>query len=129
MEHPSGDFETAVDAMADAIKRLRVMPEWNNWIKFTAQGVGARVDSYHVAEIRMWQNELNVEKPADIDVELVTSRANVPKSSLSKNGDFYSIADALPIQAARVMDVIFRHYLGIRPHIGEGDDYAVGAEW
>ena len=27
------------------------------------------------------------------------------------------------------MDVIFRQYMGIRPHTGEGDDYAFGAEW
>jgi hypothetical protein len=129
MEHPSGDFETAVDALADAIKRLRALPEWNNWIKFTAQGMGGRIDSYHFAEIRMQQNELKVQKQAEIDVELVTIRASVPKSCLSKNGDVYSIADASPIQAARIMDVIFRHCQGIRPHTGEGNDYAVGAEW
>jgi hypothetical protein len=46
MEHPSGDFETAVDAMADAIKRLRALPEWDKWITFHAQGMGSRVDSY-----------------------------------------------------------------------------------
>ena len=32
-------------------------------------------------------------------------------------------------EAARVMNTIFRHFLGIRPHIDEGDDYAIGAEW
>ena len=40
MEHPSGDFETAVDATADAIKRLRALPEWRNWITFCAQRYG-----------------------------------------------------------------------------------------
>jgi hypothetical protein len=34
-----------------------------------------------------------------------------------------------PKQAGRVLDTIFRDYLGIRPHTGEGNDYAVGAEW
>ncbi len=53
--HPSGDFETAVDAMADAIKRLRALPEWDKWITFQAQGEGGRVDSYHFAAIRMRQ--------------------------------------------------------------------------
>src|ERR1700723_125684 len=44
MEHPSGEFETAVDAMADAIKRLRALPSWEKWINFNAQGMGHRVD-------------------------------------------------------------------------------------
>jgi hypothetical protein len=129
MEHPSGDFETAVDAMADAIKRLRALPEWKNWITVSAQGMGGRVDSYHIAEIRVRQDEFKLQKPMDVDIELVTKRAGVPQSCLSKNGDVYSIAKATPVQAARIMDVIFRQYLGIRPHTGEGDDYAVGAEW
>src|SRR4051794_3769128 len=62
MEHPSGDFETAVDAMADAIKRLRGLPEWDEWITFHAQGMGGRLDSYHFAAIRMRQGEIVFEK-------------------------------------------------------------------
>lgn len=129
MEHPAGGFETAADAMADAVERLRALPVWNNWIEFTAQGVGGRLDSYHLAEIRMRRNELQVENLAEIDVVLVTCQAGVPKSCLSKNGDVYSIANTSPVQAARIVDMIFRHYLGICPHAGEGDDYPVGAEW
>jgi hypothetical protein len=129
MEHPSGDFDTAIDAMADAIKRLRELPEWKNWITFSAQGMGGRVDSYHFAEIQIKQDEFKLQKPVEVDIELVTKRAGVPESCLSKNGDVYSIAKATPVQAARIMDVIFRQYLGIRPHTGEGDDYAIGAEW
>jgi hypothetical protein len=53
----------------------------------------------------------------------VTKQAGVPESSLVKTEGGYSVAKATPIQAARVMDVIFRQYLGIRPHTGEGDDY------
>jgi hypothetical protein len=129
MEHPSGDFETAVDAMADAIKRLRAMPARNDWITFQAAGMGGRVDSYHFAKIRMRQDEFELQEPIVIDIELVTQRAGVPPSCLSKKGGAYSIANATPMQAARIMDVIFRHYLGIRPHTGEGDDYGVCAEW
>jgi hypothetical protein len=129
MEHPTGEFDTAVDAMADAIKRLRALPEWKDWITFSAQGMGDRVDSYHFAEIRIKKDELKFENPIDIDIALITKRAGVPPSCLTKEGDVYSIARATPAQAARIMDVIFRQYLGIRPHTGEGDDYAVGAEW
>lgn len=129
MEHPSGDFETAVDAMADAIKRLRALSEWDKWITFHAQGMGGRADSYHFAAIRMRQGEIAFEKPLDVEVQKVTNQASVPESCLSRTEGGYSIAKATPIQAARIMDVIFRQYLGIRPHTGEGDDYGIGAEW
>lgn len=129
MDHPSGQFGTAVDAMADAIKRLRALPDWKNWITFSAQGMGSRVDSYHIADIRIRRDELEFQQPIQIDIGLVIKRANVPETCLIKNGDTYSIAKATPIQAARVLDVIFRHYMAIRPHTGEGDDYALGAEW
>lgn len=138
MEHPSEEFQTAVDAMADAIKRLRALPKWDKWITFSAQGMGGREDSYFFAEIRMRQGEIafksspQVGRPVetvDLDVQLVRKRAGVPESCFSKTDGGYSVAKATPIQAARLMDVIFRDYLGIRPHSGEGGDYAVGAEW
>jgi hypothetical protein len=129
IEHPSGDFETAVEAMADAIKRLQALPEWDKWITFHAQGMGDSVDSYHFAAIRMRRGEIAFEKPLDVDIQKVTKQAGVPEPSLSKTEGGYSVAKATPIQAARIMDVIFRQYLGIRPHTGEEDDYAIGAEW
>jgi hypothetical protein len=129
MEHPAGDFKTAVDAMADAIKRLRALPEWDKWITFHAQGMGSRVDGYHFAAIRMRQGEIAFEKPLEVDIQKVTKQAGVPESCLSKSEGGYSVATATPIQAARIMDVIFRQYMRIRPHTGEGDDYAIGAEW
>jgi len=61
MEHPTGDFKSAVDAMADAIKRLRALPEWNDWITFCAQGMGHDEDSEQHAEIRMRRDELQLE--------------------------------------------------------------------
>ena len=64
-----------------------------------------------------------------MDIQKVTKQAGVPESCLSKTEGGYSVAKASPIQAAHVMDVIFRQYLGIRPHAGGGNDYAIGAEW
>ena len=127
MEHPTGEFETAVDAMADTIQRLRSLPEWNDWITFCAQGMGARVDTYHMANIRIRRDEIEL-SPA-IDVESITRLAGVPPLCLVAHGDCYSVGGASPDQAAQVLDAIFRHHLGIRPHPDEGDDYAVGAEW
>jgi hypothetical protein len=139
MEHPSGEFKTPVDAMADAMKRLRALPDWDKWITFNAQGMGGRVDSYHFAAIRMRQGEIKfmvqtntlawVEKEIELDIPAVTKQASVPELCLSKRNAGYSVGEATPIQAARILDVIFRQYMGIRPHTGEGDGYAIGAEW
>jgi hypothetical protein len=127
MEHPMGQFKSAVEAMADAIKRLRALPEWNDWITFCAQGMGHDEDTDHFAEIRMRKDELELDQP--LDIESVIQRAGVPRSSLIAAGANYSVASASPAEAARVLDAIFRHCLGIRPHADEADDYAIGAEW
>jgi len=127
MEHPTGDFKSAVDAMADAIKRLRALPEWNDWITFSAQGMGHDEDSMRHAEIRLRRDELQLDAP--LDVESVIRHAGVPPSSLTASDGIYSIARASPREAARIMDAVFRHDLGIRPFTDEHDDYAIGAEW
>ena len=127
MEHPTGDFKSAVDAMTDAIKRLRALPEWNGWITFCAQGMGHDEDSEQHAEIRLRKDELQLDEP--VDAERVSQLAGVPRSRLTAAGSNYSIADASPAEAARIMDAIFRHSLGIRPFPDQRDDYAIGAEW
>jgi hypothetical protein len=127
MEHPAGQFKSAVDAMADAIKRLRALPEWDEWITFSAQGMGHDEDSYDFAEIRMRRDEIQLEKP--LDAESITQHAGVGESCLTAAGANYSIAAASPADAARIMDAIFRHHLGIRPHADQDGDYAIGAEW
>ncbi len=139
MEHPSGEFETPVDAMADAIERLRALSGWDKWINFFAQGMGSRVDTYHFSSIRMRQSDIKfmvqnnrlewTEKSLDLDIPAVTKRAGVPEACLSRIEGGYSVGKATPMEAARIMDVIFRQYMGIRPHTGEGDGYGIGAEW
>jgi hypothetical protein len=130
LEHPSGDHETAVEAMADAIARLRALPEWDGWITFQAQGMGGRLDSYHFAKIAMRKEEIKPEEPLAIDLDLVARRARVSRSYLAKVGKrAYSVGRATPKQTARVLDTIFRQYMGICPHTGEGNDYAVGVDW
>jgi hypothetical protein len=129
ISHPSGDFETVLEAMAFAIKTLRGLSEWNEGVDFTAQGMGSRTDTYHFATIHIRQDELKVNKSVNIDPALVTKLALVPEICLQKKGDVFSIAEATAEQAACVLDVIYRRHLGIRPHTGEGDDYAFDVEW
>lgn len=138
MEHPSdADYESVVEAMADAITRLRTLPRWVKWITFQAQGMGPREETYHFADILMLNDRIRLRKSVPVDLGLVARRARVPREYLSEAGkNSYSLGKVNPRQAARVLDVIFRHYLGIRPHPDEDgdvdleeDDYAVGAEW
>jgi hypothetical protein len=127
MEHPTGEFATAVRAMADAIQRLRILPEWNEWITFCAQGAGPHEDSYHLGEIRMRRESIDPGSP--IDTELIAKAAQVQMSNIVEGEGIYELSDTTPLEAARILDAIFRNHLKIRPFADEGDDYAIGAEW
>lgn len=128
MEHPTGEYASAIEAMEAAIRRLRAQSEWNQWITFCAQGEGSEPDTYHVAEIRLLGELLDA--GIDVDIARITALANVPRRVFTKaEGGRYSIADATPKEAALLLDALFRHELGIRSFPDEGDDYAVGAEW
>ena len=128
MEHPTGDFDSAVAAMEDAVTRLRKLPRWEQWITFSAQGEGHSPDSYEFADVRMLNDRLDVgEKP--LEVVRVVQIARVSSSSLVADGAHYSVAAASPREVAQIFDAIFRHHFGLRPFADEDDDYAVGAEW
>jgi len=128
MEHPTGEFVTAIEAMENAISRLRSLPHWDEWITFCAQGEGGRPDSYKFAEIRLLGNKLDAgEEP--LDVPRIIQSAQVETASLVADDSYYSVALASPMQVARILDAIFRQHFGIQPFPDEDDDYAVGAEW
>ena len=106
---------------------MRELPSWEQWITFGAQGEGRRPDSYEFAEVRMLGDRLDVgDKP--LDIPRIVEAARIGASSLVANGTHYSVV-ASPREVAQLLDAIFRHHFGIRPFAGEGDDYAVGAEW
>ncbi len=128
MEHPSGEFDTVVQAMEDAVKRLRELRTWDRWITFSAQGEGAGPDSYEFAEVRMLRDTIDVgDKP--VDTESIIQAAGTGAASLVKAAAQYSVAGASPREVAQILDALFRRHFGIRPFADEGDDYAVGAEW
>lgn len=128
MEHPTGEFASAIAAMEDAIQRLCSLPHWENWITFAAQGEDNGTDSYAFAEARLLGDKLDIgNKP--LDISHIIQQAQVEDTSLTAYGSHYSIASASPAQAARILDAVFRHHFGIRPFSDEEDDYAVGAEW
>jgi hypothetical protein len=128
MEHPTGDFDSALDAMEDAVKRLRKLSNWDRWITFSAQGEGDTPESYEFADVRMLRDRLDAgDRP--LDVALVVQAAHAGSASLVAEGKHYSVAAASPREVAQILDAIFRHHFGLRPFADEDDDYAVGAEW
>jgi hypothetical protein len=128
MEHPTGDFDTAIQAMENAVLQLRSLPHWEKWITFCAQGEGSSIDSYQSAQVRLLGDKIDVgSKP--LNVPLILQLAQVAPSTLVAVDSYYSIALASPIQVAHILDAIFRHHFNIRPFSDGGNDYAVGAEW
>lgn len=128
MEHPTGQYANAVDAMEAAIIRLRNLSQWTEWITFCAQGEGESLNSIRCAEVRLLSDVLEAGTP--INIAQVTALAHVNRETLTEAGRTrYSIATATPREAAQILDALFRHQLGVRPFADEGDDYAVGAEW
>ena len=128
MEHPTGDFDSAIAAMEDAVRRLRELPKWEQWITFNAQGEAYGADSYEFAGVRMLRDKLDVGKKP-LDVSQIIQSARVGPSSLVADGVQYSVATASPREVAHILDAIFRQHFGLRPFADEGDDYAVGAAW
>jgi hypothetical protein len=128
MEHPSGEFDSAVAAMEDAVRRLRELRSWERWITFGAQGEGNGPDSCEFAEVRMLRDKLDVgDRP--LDVPRILEAAHARAASLVADGTHYSVAAASPREVAQILDAIFRHHFSIRPFPDEDNDYAVGAEW
>jgi hypothetical protein len=128
MEHPTGEYSNAIDAMESAILRLRELPEWNQWITFCAQGEGSSPETTHFAQVRILSDVLDA--GVRVNPAQVAGQARVEAISFTEaGGTRYSIAEATPRQAAQILDALFRHQLGIRPFPDENGDYAVGAEW
>ena len=146
MEHPTGEFPSAVKAMTSAIERLLKIPSGDKWICFCAQGAGDTEDQVHMAEIRMLGRTLDLgEQAFDMDDllgraglrqqgskgilgGLFGKRERAVKAERGNQGKV-TLPEATPSEIARFMDTAFRHAFGIRPPENQGGDYAVGAEW
>ena len=129
MEHPTGEFPTARDAIESTLCRLRSLERWDDWITFSGQGMGARPDSYYVVDVRMRDDVLDSGVPG-IPLGEVLERsgllhAGITTDSLDETA--FRLVGADPAQTAAFLDSLF-FQLGVRPFDGE-DDYAVGAEW
>ena len=129
VEHPSGDYETAVQAITEAFRRLGECAETSGWVVLSGQGQGWRVDSYLVADVR-YRNGTFVFPQSISEVASIAARVGLAESQVEIGSDSktVSIRGATPALLAAFLDAVYREALGIRPHEGE-DDYAFGAEW
>jgi hypothetical protein len=128
LEHPTGEFDTALDAMADGIRRLRALPKWDRWIGFNAQGQGGGPEQYAFAEILMLGDQIDLRNES-IAASTISEGARVNPSVLTFADGFLHVGKASAEEVAQILDALFRVHFGIRPFEDEGGDYAVGAEW
>lgn len=131
MEHPCGKYRDAVHAMESALSRLRSMRKCDRWLTFCAQGQGARADSYHFAELKLLGDRIDPgDAVLDSDAALRATGLDRTGVSVSRSPEGHMVVSEFsPQQLAVFLDALFRDQMGVRPHDGEGDDYAVGAEW
>ena len=131
MEHPSGEFDTARQAICSAMQRLDQMDIKGQWITFSGQGQGHRPDSYHIEDVRFSGRTFDLSGET-LDLESILDSAGL--SAAAVNAEMTSdgkvtLGSATPEQLACFLDALLRTHFGIGPFEDEGDDYAVGAEW
>lgn len=130
MEHPSGEFDSALAAITVAMERLRAMGPTDKWITFSGQGEGHRPDAYHIEDVPFRGTTFDLHGQAvDLDSVMRAAGLNMAKVGADRDSEGkISLPKATPTELARFLDALFRVHLGIKPFDGE-NDYAVGAEW
>jgi hypothetical protein len=130
MEHPTGEFETALQAIRSAMQRLDQTDMGDRWIDFDAQGQGATPELTQIESVPFNGRTFDLSgqtvnfQPILDSTGLAHARVKVETSPDGK----ITLSDATPEQLARFLDALFQKHFGIKPFEDEGD-YAVGAEW
>lgn len=130
MEHPTGEFDTSLQAITSAMQRLDRIDMKERWITFSGQGQGSSTDSYQIEDVKFRNKtfdltEQTVDLPA-IMASIGLDQANI-NVEICPEGKI-TLPDATPEQLARFLDALFQKHFAIKPFEGE-QDYAVGAEW
>ncbi len=125
MEHPYGQFDTALQAISSAMKRLDKMDMQDKWIDFCAQGQGANPDLTQIADISFNGQTFNIGEQT-INLQPILDSAGV-QAEITQDGKI-TLVNTTPEQRAIFLDLLFQKHYGIKPFDDEGD-YAVGAEW
>ena len=130
MEHPSGKYASALEAITDAMTRLDAMGPMEKWITFSGQGQGGRVDSYQMEDVPYRNGAFRIESgPVDVPAVLAFAGLEAAKVKVVQGSDGTLTLTGVPAAVrAKFLDAVFRKHFGVHPHEGESD-YAVGAEW
>lgn len=129
MEHPSGDYSSAKDAIVSALERLARLKGEQRWITFSGQGQGANPNAYHIEDVKVRGRSIDV-GTASIDIDQVLRATGLTRDQvgLTEDGGMISLPHASCEQMGEFIDALFRVGLGVRP-FKDDEDYAVGAEW
>ena len=130
LEHPTGAFDSALQAITDAMERLESMEVGDRWITFSGQGQGHTSDAYNVEDVPFRRGTFDL-KGQTLDLVSLCELASLDRSKIAIHTDTedrITLENATPDELARFLDAVFRGHFGIKPFDGE-DDYAVGAEW
>ncbi len=128
-EHPSGEFDSSLEAMSTAFSRILSCNEPERWVVLSGQGQGWRPDSYLIADVEYRNGEFVFPEPIP-KIASYADEVGLDGSLLEISSDLtrLKVTNVSPKQLARLLDTIFREHFKVRPHDNE-DDYAFGAEW
>jgi hypothetical protein len=129
MEHPTGEFPTAREALISAMERLFALPSWTRPITISGQGRGWSDDAYQIEDVVVLGRTIDF-GDRTVDVSAVLTEAGLVADDIGVQCECnrVTLTRATPAQIDAFLDAGFCVGLGARPHDGE-DDYAVGAEW
>ena len=130
MEHPTGQFDTAIQAIRSAMQRLDQMDMATRWIDFCAQGQGATPESIQIETVPFNGRTFDlrgetIDPKSILDSTGLTLAGVVAETSCDGK---ITLSNATPEQLALFLDALFQKHFGIQPFPDE-QDYAVGAEW
>jgi len=130
MEHPTGEFDTALQAIRTAMQRLDQMDMGDRWIDFCGQGQGATQELTQIESVPFNGRTFDLSGQT-VDLPLILDSSGLSHAGVkvvtSPDGKI-TVPDATPEQLARFLDALFQKHFGIKPFEDEGD-YSVGAEW
>jgi len=130
MEHPTGEFDTAFQAIRSAMQRLDQMDMGDRWIDFCGQGQGANPELTQIESVLFNGRSFDLSGQT-VDLKTILASTGLTpagtKVETSPDGKI-TLPDANPEQLARFLDALFQKHFGIKPFKDE-EDYSVGAEW
>lgn len=129
MEHPTGRFASALEAITWCITQLHTVDFGERWITFCGQGQAAQPDAIAFADVRYRPYTFDL-SGEDVDLNAVMSTAQLDRAlcRIESNNGYIALPDATPDELGRFLNALFLTHYRIMP-FAEDNDYSIGAEW